>query len=66
MRQEQSSMFKTEYFRQTRRSFLKEVKLFERLEEENRSNDIRPRSKESVRFWSEIWDQRVTYNEVKW
>ena len=37
-------------------------KLFERLEKKNRSNDIRPRSHESLKFWRRIWDQPVRYN----
>ena len=32
-------------------------RLFERLEKVDRSNDLRPDSEESKRFWSEIWDQ---------
>ena len=41
--------------------------LFERLKKENRSNDIRPGSQESVRFWGRIWDQPVTQDdEAKW
>ena len=44
-----------------------QAKLFERLEKDNRINDIRPESQESVRFWSRIWDQPVTHNdETKW
>ena len=43
------------------------MNFFERLQKENRSNDIRPGSQESVRFWSGIWDQPVTYNDkAKW
>ena len=34
---------------------------------ENRSNDIRLGSQESLRFWSGIWDQPVIHNDaVKW
>ena len=41
--------------------------MFERLEKENRSNDIRSGSHESVRFWSRIWYQPVIHNgEEKW
>ena len=44
-----------------------QVKLFERLEKENTSNDVRPGTQKSVRFWSRIWVQPVTHNdEVKW
>ena len=40
-------------------------KLFERLEKENRSNDIRPGTLKCVRFWS--GDQPVTHNDdAKW
>lgn len=43
------------------------AKLFETLEKENINNNIRPGSLESVRFWSEIWDQPIThYDQVKW
>ena len=37
------------------------------MEMENRSNDIRLGSQESLRFWSGIWDQPVIHNDaVKW
>ena len=38
------------------------AELFERLEKVDRSNDLRPDSEESKRFWSEIWDQPVLHN----
>ena len=33
---------------------------------QTRQSCLRPGSQESVRFWSRIWDQPVTYNETKW
>ena len=58
---------RTEQYVQDRIFQTNQVKLFERLEKENRSNDIRPGSQESLRFWSGIWDQTVTHNdEGKW
>ena len=56
MRQEQSNKLRryqtrTEQYVQNRMFQTNQVKLFERLEKENRSNDIRPGSHESVRFW---------------
>ena len=39
-------------------------KLFERLEKENRSNDITPETLKCVRFWS--GDQPVTHDDAKW
>ena len=67
MRQEQSNKLRryqtrTEQYVQNRMFQTNQVKLFERLEKENRSNDIRPGSHESVRFWGRIWDQPVTQN----
>lgn len=53
LKQEQSSMSKTER---------NQTKLFERLEKENRSNDIIPGNQENVRFWSRIWDQPARHN----
>ena len=32
------------------------------LEKENRSNDIKPRSRDSVTFWSGIWVELVSQN----
>ena len=64
MRQEQSNKLRryekrTEQYVQNR--------MFKRLKKENRSNDIRPGSQESVRFWGRIWDQPVTQDdEAKW
>ena len=40
-----------------------QTKLLERLEKENRTNNIRPRSQEIVRFWIGTWDQPVTQND---
>lgn len=60
MRQDQSSMSKTECFRHKRQ-------LFERLEKENKRDDTRPGSKKSVRFLNGIWEQPVRYNNIgKW
>ena len=43
------------------------VKLFERLEKDNRRNDIRSEGEESVRFLSRILGQPVTHkDEAKW
>ena len=72
MRQEQSNKLRryekrTEQYVQNRMFKKNHVKLFERLKKENRSNDIRPGSQESVRFWGRIWDQPVTEDdEAKW
>ena len=58
---------RTEQYVQNRMFQTNQAKLFERLEKENGSNDIRPGNQESVRFWSEIWDQSITHNdEAKW
>ena len=58
---------RTEQYVQKRMFQTNQAKLFERLEKEKRSNDIRPGSQESIRFWSRIWDQPVTHNdEAKW
>ena len=54
---------RTEQYVQNRMFQASQVKLFERLEKENRSNDIRPGSQENVRFWSGIWNQRITHND---
>lgn len=44
-----------------------QAKLFERLEKENKRDDIRPGSKKSVRFSNGIWEQPVRYNNIgKW
>ena len=40
-----------------------QAKLLERLEKKNRSNNIRSRRQEIVRFWSGTWDQPVTKND---
>ena len=34
-----------------------QAKFFERLKKENRINNVRPESQESVKFWCGIWDQ---------
>ena len=45
----------------------KQARLFERLEKENRSNELRPRSHENLKFWSRIWDLPFTRdNNVQW
>ena len=44
-----------------------QAKLFERLEKENKRDDIKPGSKKSVRFLNGIWEQPVRYNNIgKW
>ena len=40
-----------------------QAKLLERLEKKNRSNNIRSRRQEIVRFWSGTWDQPVKKND---
>ena len=53
-------MSKTECIRQT-------TKLFETLEKENRSNDIRRESQQGSRFWRGICDQPVRHNKkMQW
>ena len=42
-------------------------KLSERMEKENRSNDIRPGSQEGLRYCSGIWNQSVRHNnKTQW
>ena len=45
---------RTEQYVQNTMFQINQVNFFERLQKENRSNDIRPGSQESVRFWSGI------------
>ena len=56
---------RTEQYIQGRMFQTNQAKL--EMEMENRSNDIRLGSQESLRFWSGIWDQPVIHNDaVKW
>lgn len=56
---------RTEQYIQGRMFQTNQAKL--EIEMENRSNDIRLGSQESLRFWSGIWDQPVIHNDaVKW
>lgn len=56
---------RTEQYIQDRMFQTNQAKL--EMEMENRSNDIRLGSQESLRFWSGIWDQPVIHNDaVKW
>ena len=58
---------RTEQYIQGRMFQTNQAKLFERLEMENRSNDIRLGSQESLTSWSGIWDQPVIHNDAaKW
>ena len=56
---------RTEQYIQGRMFQTNQAKL--EMEMENRSNDIRLGSQESLRFWSGTWDQPVIHNDaVKW
>ena len=56
---------RTEQYIQGRMFQTNQAKL--EMEMENRSNDIRLGSQESLRFWSGIWDQTVIHNDAaKW
>ena len=56
---------RTEQYIQGRMFQTNQAKL--EMEMENRSNDIRLGSQESLRFWSGIWDEPVIHNDaVKW
>ena len=56
---------RTEQYIQGRMFQTNQAKL--EMEMENRSNDIRLGSQESLRFWSGIWDKPVIHNDaVKW
>ena len=56
---------RTEQYIQGRMFQTNQAKL--EMEMENRSNDMRLGSQESLRFWSGIWDQPVIHNDaVKW
>lgn len=41
-----------------------QAKVFEKLEKKNRNSNIRPESRESVRFWCRVWD-KVRHNEAQ-
>ena len=58
---------RTEQYIQNRMFQTNQTKLFQRLEKEDKSDDIRPESEDSVKFWSGIWSQPVVHNdEAQW
>ena len=58
---------RTEQYIQNRMFQTNQGKLFERLEKENRSNDIRTGSQEGLRYCSGIWNQSVKHNnKTQW
>ena len=58
---------RVEQYRQNRMFQSNQKRLFERLENKERSDEVRPEAQESKKFWSDIWDNAASHNEqAKW
>ena len=58
---------RVEQYRQNRMYQSNQKRLFERLENKERSNEVSPDTQENKKFWSDIWDNPASHNEqAKW
>ena len=56
-----------EQYRQNLMYQSNQKRLFERLENKERSNEVSPEAQENKKFWSDIWDNPASHNEqAKW
>lgn len=47
--------------------YTNQAKLFEIFEKENESKNLKLESQDSIKIWSEMWDQPVKHdNKVQW